>query len=66
VGKYGKIQYSLRGDDADDFVVNPDSGTIYCTRPMDNSNASKTFEVVAKDDDGKSDGSESVMTVTVS
>lgn len=56
----------MKGDDAKDFVINPETGTIYCTRPVDDNNASKTFEVVAKDNDGNSDGSESVLAVTVS
>ncbi|VVC25193.1 Cadherin,Cadherin-like,Cadherin conserved site [Cinara cedri] len=64
-GKHGKIQYTLRGDDANDFVVNPETGTIYCARPMDNCVAEKTFQVVAKDNDGKPEGSESTMNVTV-
>lgn len=64
--KHGKIQYSLRGNDAQDFVVNPETGTIYCTRPVDDRNVNKTFDVVAKDNDGKPDGLESVLAVTVS
>lgn len=65
-GKHGKILYSLRGNDAQDFVVNPETGTIYCTRPVDDSKVNKTFDVVAKDNDGKPEGLESVLTVTVS
>lgn len=65
-GKHGKIQYSLTGDDAEDFVVNPETGTIYYTHPIDDSNASKTFKVIAKNDDGKFDVFDSVLTVTVS
>lgn len=65
-GKHGKIQYSLRGEDAEDFVVNPETGTVYCARPMDDCADEKTFQVVAKDNDGKPEGSESTMTVTVS
>lgn len=64
-GKHGKIQYSLRGDDADDFVINPETGTVYASRPMDDCVAEKTFQVVAKDNDGKPEGSESAITVTV-
>lgn len=65
-GKHGKIQYSLRGDDANDFIINSETGTIYCTSLEDDSAATKTFEVVAKDNDGKPDGSESTMAITVS
>lgn len=65
-GKHGKIQYSLRGGDAKDFVINPETGTIYCTSLVDDSNVVKTFEVVAHDNDGKSEGFESVLSVTVS
>ncbi|XP_027842981.2 uncharacterized protein LOC114124021 [Aphis gossypii] len=64
-GKHGKIQYSLRGDDANDFIINSETGIIYCTSLVDDSTANKTFEVVAKDNDGKSDGTESTMTITV-
>lgn len=64
-GKHVKVQYSLRGADAKDFVINSDTGTIYCTRLVDDNNANKMFEVVAKDNDGKSEESESVLTVTV-
>ncbi|XP_026807790.1 uncharacterized protein LOC113550256 [Rhopalosiphum maidis] len=64
-GKHGKIQYSLRGDDANDFIINSETGIIYCMSLVDDSTANKTFEVVAKDNDGKSDGSESTMTITV-
>lgn len=65
-GKNGKIQYSLRGEDAEDFVINPETGTIYCSRPADDSNISKSFEVVAKDNDGKLEGYESALNITVS
>lgn len=65
-GEHVKVQYSLRGDDSEDFVVNSDTGTIYVVRLAENDNVSKTFEVVAKDNDGKFDESESVLTVTVS
>ncbi|XP_025202436.1 cadherin-87A-like [Melanaphis sacchari] len=64
-GKHGKIQYSLRGDNANDFIINADTGTIYCMSLVNDSTANKTFEVVAKDNDGKSDGSESTMAITV-
>lgn len=64
IGKQGKIQYSLRGNDAQDFIVNPETGTIYCTRPVDDSNVNKTFDVVAKDNE-KSEGFESVLAITV-
>lgn len=64
-GKHGKIQYSLRGDDANDFIINSETGIIYCTSLVDDNTVNKTFEVVAKDSDGKADGSESTMTITV-
>lgn len=65
-GKHGKIQYSLRGNNAKDFVINPETGTVYCTRLVDDKDSNITFEVVARDNDGKSEGLESVLTVTVS
>ncbi|KAL5243981.1 hypothetical protein ACI65C_011391 [Semiaphis heraclei] len=64
-GKHGKIQYSLRGDYANDFIINSETGTIYCTSLVDDSTVSKSFEVVAKDNDGKTDGSESTLAITV-
>ncbi|XP_025420336.1 uncharacterized protein LOC112690522 isoform X2 [Sipha flava] len=64
-GKHGKIQYSLKGNDANDFIVNPETGTIYCRTLVDDGNAVKTFDVVARDNEGKSEGYESVLTVTV-
>lgn len=65
-GKHGKIQYSLRGSDAKDFVINPETGTVFCRRLVDDKDSNITFEVVAKDNDGKSEGLESVLTVIVS
>ncbi|XP_022177630.1 uncharacterized protein LOC111038715 [Myzus persicae] len=64
-GKHGKIQYSLRGDDANDFIINEETGTIYCKSLVDDSTASKSFVVVAKDNDGKSEGLESTLAITV-
>lgn len=64
-GKHGKIQYSLRGNDANDFIINSETGTIYCASLVDDSTVSKSFEVVAKDNDGKSDGMESTLAITV-
>ena len=65
MGKHGKIQYSLSGDDANDFIINSETGTIYCTRLVDDSTVNKTFVVLAKDNDGNFDGSESTLTITV-
>lgn len=65
-GKHGKIQYSLRGRDAQDFVINSETGTVYCARPANGSGADRTFEVVATDNDGKPGGFETSLPVTVS
>lgn len=64
-GKHGKIQYSLRGENAEDFVINPETGNIYCACPVDDSNIVKSFDVVAKDNDGKLEGYESTLNITV-
>ncbi|CAI6348183.1 unnamed protein product [Macrosiphum euphorbiae] len=40
-GKHGKIQYSLRGNDANDFIINSETGTIYCASLVDDSTVSK-------------------------
>ncbi|XP_050422826.1 protocadherin Fat 4-like isoform X2 [Adelges cooleyi] len=66
-GKHGKIRFLLRSNDSEDFLINSETGTIYCTRLEEDVERIKVFEVLAKDTDDNKEGGglESVLSVTV-